>query len=265
MILTYKDKIDNSIVIKSKEIKNEKMYIFTRKSRIISLSIFAVIAIFNIVSLIINPEKFSWAIAIVASIVSIISMLIIKLTSKSIFSLNHQSLCKVVDFINKLSKLILFINSINNFHGEISNEIEKITNGVANSFTDLVINNIDIMFDTIKLLIENKFFTFIMFAFSVILFIPVFFYFVIFNAKLVGTTILLFIPVVNLIFLIRWLLKSKGKFTEYAKIDGKYYKNTRKITVEHYRKEQFKLRVLLISCIFIVFTILFILSLIMLF
>ena len=80
MPLTYKDKIDNSIVIKTKEIKNEKMYISTKKSRMISLIIFSLVAIFNIVSLIINPEKYSWAIAVVACIVSVISMMVIKST-----------------------------------------------------------------------------------------------------------------------------------------------------------------------------------------
>ena len=246
MPLTYKDKIDNSIVIKTKQIKNEKMYISTKKSRMISLIIFSLVAIFNIVSLIINPEKYSWAIAVVACIISVISMMIIKSTSRSIFSLNHQKFCKGVDFVNKTSKLVLFLNSTNNFNGEINDEISYITNGVSNSFLDLVFKNSDILIDTVKVLLETKIFTFILFAVSIVLFIPVFIYFVIFNAKIIGLVILMCIPVVNIIVLVKWLLSTKGKFTEYVKIDGVFYKNTRKITVEHYRKKHFINRLLFV-------------------
>ena len=78
------------------------------------------------------------------------------------------------------------------------------------------------------------------------LFMYLFIYFVIFNAKMLGLTILLCLPIINIIVLVKWLLSTKGKFTEYVKIDGKYYKNTRKITVENYRKKHFVNRLLFV-------------------
>lgn len=239
MFLSYSEKLENSKEVKRKEISRLPFYVKTKKERIKSIISFFVFSIIPLYGIIGNKEA-KWIPYVIATIVGFVTLLLINIFSHSIYSKNRPDLCHKLEFIYKVSKIIVFINAIINFKSKVEKIKLKSVSFYWNSFLGVFDNfSWDSICDFKNIFISDLL-PFLIFAFSVIAFIPVLIYFFIIEVELALKLIPWLIPIVNIVVYIKWLIKRNDIFVHYEEIeDGKYLCSYREITIKGYNLIRF--------------------------
>ena len=269
MFLFYRDKIEHSTVISQKEIKKKYLPISTSKQRIISLVTYILMSLYTIYTCIIlrlNANEIS--LFVIANIISLSSMILIKIISKSVYELNHQKTYLVIDFINKLSKVILFYYAITKFIDAFD---MILFNETLNSNIDLIevirtaiVNKEPQSIQLLQTLWTNDILPAISLLVSVLTFIPILLYFFVINIKMICTVIVWITPGINVITFLYWIFKKHDVFKVYkVKNDETYICETRKINIRGYNANIVLTKLFFSALIigFIVFTITFVFKL----
>ncbi len=254
--MTYREKIKNSTVIKEGIMPKYYFGVMSAEKRKKSVIAFILIAIYTILTKFIFKTIDSFDIMYVVLIANLVFLFILKLISNSLFKLNHFNLYQVVFFLSRVCKLIIFISTFlastayfNEFFKNYYLSIGK-TPRDALMFFEYDFSYIDklFLFDTkiIELVIEGittgfKFNSLVEFInqynfsgeiipyisriVSVILFIPVFFYFLFANIKyifkFIKWTIIICIPIVNIVYYIKWLFPKDDLFISHRESEDK--------------------------------------------
>ena len=206
MFLTYNEKLENSEVIGEQVIHKLYFYVRSPKKRIKSILSFLLITGISLYLKINSPNPI-WETFVIATLVSIVSMILLHLFTYSIYERNHPTFCKNLEFINKTAKLFLFNDAIRLFKLKLETFVEKYDTGR---------NYLEILFDAVFKLdgdsweiiigvFNDAVVPTVSFFVAIIVFIPVFFYFLAFNIDLIKKIIPWLIPIVNVVVYFKWL------------------------------------------------------------
>lgn len=301
--MTYQEQLKNSEVIKTGIIPKSYFNLLSPKKRLRSLITFLLIALYTILTKIVFKAN-GFDIIYVVLIVNLISLFILKIISNSIFSLNHINTYNFVFFISRVCKLIIFISVyitssiyfmefFKNYYEAIGEPAKKHIevfginfdyynrvlefefNFYKSLFQDIAnsVNNGAFSFSLVQALIDKYGFSkeLIQFAsreVSILLFIPVFFYFlsadIKYIFKFIKWTIIILIPIYNLVYYFSWLFYKGKTIINYTDSkDPKYMiKETRLLNEEaqkehitHVRGVRFLQSVIIFLMYFILFVI----------
>ena len=241
MFLLYRDKIENSTVIGHNEIKKKYLPLSTPRQRRISLITYILMSLYTVYTcIILKLEAREISLFVIANIISLLSMIFIKIISKSVYELNHQNTYIIVDFINKSAKLVLFYYAIVKFVDsfEIS-QMERVLDFLQ-VVKDAIINRDAAAITTITNLFKSDVLPVVSLFASLVTFIPILIYFLIINIKMVCTVIIWITPGINVLTYLYWLFKRHNVFKVYEVIDNETYDcQTRKINIKGYNLNMF--------------------------
>lgn len=274
--MTYQEQLKNSEVIKTGIIPKSYFNLLSPKKRLWSLITFLLIALYTVLTKIVFRAH-GFDIIYIVLIVNLISLFILKMISNSIFSLNHFNTYIFVFFISRVCKLIIFISVyitstvyfmefFKNYYESIGEPATKHIEALGitfdyynrviqfefNFYKSLIediansVNNGYLNFKTVEALINEYGFSKELLQFasreiSILLFIPVFFYFLSVNIKyifrFIKWSIIMMIPIYNLVYYFRWLFYSGRTIINYTDSkDPKYMiKETRLLNEEAQR------------------------------
>jgi hypothetical protein len=241
MFLLYRDKIENSTVIGHNEIKKKYLPLSTPRQRRISLITYILMSLYTVYTcIILKLEAREISLFVIANVVSLLSMIFIKIISKSVYELNHQNTYVLVDFINKSAKLVLFYYAIMKFIDsfEIS-QMDRILDFLQ-IVKDAIISKDTAAITTITNLFKSDVLPLVSLFASLLTFIPILIYFVIINIKMVCTVIIWITPGINALTYLYWLFKRHNIFKVYeVKDDETFDCQTRKINIKGYNLNMF--------------------------
>lgn len=187
--VTLSEKVNESTVIDSYQIKAETMGIQTKKQRIKSFIFFLIVSLYTIYSKIIMKKDsdvfdtdLMLNISIGCLIFNMFTMLILKILGNSILALNYNKTYKLFVFLNKLSKLCVFGFGVLAFAQRFG-AIAEYKYGLSifeflGEFFNGQIEIIDILNSD-----DNEAIILFSFLISAITFIPTFLYFVVSSLK----------------------------------------------------------------------------------
>lgn len=227
--MTYQEKLNNSVILKTGLIPKASFGIISNKKRKNSIIAFILIAIYTILNKFVfhSIEKFD--IMYVILIVNLVLLFVLKLIANSTFKLNHVTLYSVVFFFSRLCKLILFITAYiqsTEFFLFYFNDYFEILNFEGQFYTCLLEGIARSSFDSLNLLINDYnlnfnelIIPFITREISILLFIPVFLYFlgvyINYVFKFIKILFIALIPIANITYYFKWLLSTDVTFTSY--------------------------------------------------
>lgn len=224
----------------------------TATQRMKSLFLFLLLALYTVYTKVVL-KNYEFDILVVSNIISIISMLYIKITTRSIYALNHYKQYSFVYFINKVAKLLIFVYAAMLYYEALNNATLELFDLKLYEMVPILFGETYYAGEYFGELFLNKPLECISFVFTILVFIPSFFYFLALNIKIIFKIIVWFIPFVNLIVFLKWLFRGTYIFFEYKKDDENFYIiNTRKITNKFYILNKFLLKLLLVAAIVVV-------------
>lgn len=215
--MTLKEKLENSIILDKRCVSMKSLHILTKKQRTLSLVMFVFMCAYTIYSKCILKDNFL-NISFLFVALNLITLCILKFISNSTFALNHHYTNSFIVFLNKVCKLVIFILAISGyvtFFNEYLGENEGIN---LNGFFNLIFKDTERVGDIFWTLFFKDV-RLISCLVTIVLFIPNFIYFFILYIKfyLIGyiLTMVIIIPIVNLILYIVWLSKNNNRFKYY--------------------------------------------------
>lgn len=255
--MTFQQKIDDSIIIRTGKIYYKHMNFLTASQRLRSLFMFFMLALYTVFTKIIL-KNYEFDILVLANIVSLISMLFIKITTRTIFALNHYKLFSFIVFINKVARLVIFIYAAILYYNALTVALYELYDMELFELVYILFTKTYLAGEYFRELFFAMPIEVISFCFTVIVFIPSFFYFFALNLKIIMSVLVWFIPIVNIILLFNWLFRGTYIFYEYKKEDENFYTiNTRKITNKFYILNKFLLKLVFLIIIGVVIYICF--------
>lgn len=222
--MTLQEKLDCSTVIEERRMSRKDLGLLTKKQRKTSLIIFLLMSLYTIYTkIILKYEGFDWPIFFL--VLNIITLFFIKITSNSVFQLNHFTLSKVIIFINKACKIGVFIFSFIAYL-ELFNELYKTLYDCT--FGEYLLQ-ILMHEKTVESLFEvslNNTIKIISFFVSVVLFVPTFLYFIFSTLKSFSFiivyllfAIVLLIPLLNISIYLNFLFDNNKIFYYYRGVE----------------------------------------------
>ena len=239
--MLFEDKLSNSIIIKEKPIPARKMKLPSIQRRHIHISFCFLTCLYTLITkIILSSSKFDLLMAM--TILQIATTITLTFLFKTIYALNHNKQYKVLRFINKVCRLFVFICSfvmyINYFNQVLASYDTTFGKALFNFIITLGINNKPFTY-----LIQNEAIKLLSFFASMIIFIPVLIYFIVFNMKMIINFLILIIPGVNIAAYLIWLFKGNDTFECYIRTSDEFYtKYTRRITINNYKRNKILLK-----------------------
>ena len=232
--ITYQEKLDNSVIVRTDKVYYKELNLPSAKQKRNSLIFFFFMALFTIYTKIILKSS-DFDLLVIVNIVYLLSMFFLKLFSRTVYALNHFEQYRIVRFINNLSRLIIFITSFVMYIETLDLAIMEISgNNLFYNIVQAIGNDFKAQEYLLVLVLENPIKVFSL-IFSVIVFIPVFFYFVYINMYVLLRVIVLCIPLINVLYYFSWLARNNSIFYQYEKSSEFFYdKHHRKITKRFY-------------------------------
>lgn len=261
--MTYREKLKNSTVVKTGLIHKSYFGLMNPKKRLKTVIVFLLLALYTVLTKFVFKTIEKFDIMYVVLIVNLISLFILRLIAHSVFSLNHIKMYKFVFFINRVCKLVIFLTTFvtstiffldffMDYHVNVlgEEELERVELfgmnlnylGYLFQFDYNVMNAIftgitnGFKFDSLINLFNEMNFTFFDYVVpyitrmvSIILFIPIFLYFIgiYFTAFFRGLkyVIIAAIPIYNIYYYCKWLFAPEITFVSYSdSLDSKYVK-----------------------------------------
>ncbi len=256
--MTYREKIKNSTVIKEGIMPKYYFGVMSSKKRKRSIITFLLIALYTVATKFIFKTIESFDFMYVVLIANLVFLFILKLISNSLFKLNHFNLYQVVFFLSRLCKLIIFVSTfltsteyfskffeahylalgqmakdrvnILGYDFTYANELFKydgefvglIVEGLTNNFNFEKLNNLITEYNMLGEIIP-----YISRLVSIVLFVPVFFYFLGANLryifKFIKWTIIACIPFINIIYYLKWLFVVDDLFIAHRESEDKRF------------------------------------------
>ncbi|MGM9969384.1 MAG: hypothetical protein ACI35S_03205 [Anaeroplasma sp.] len=232
--MTYKEKLEKSTIYKTGKIYYKDLNFPTAKQRRTSLVLFVFMALFTIYTkIILQVNKFDFMVFVV--IVSLITTLVLKIVSQSVYALNHYKLVFGCRIINSLCKFLIFISAFNLYFTTLNVATLEMYNETFIEVLENIIKTLDIS-SYMAFLFHYKL-QLISFIGTIIIFIPVFIYLLIVYVKLLFILAIFFIPIFNIFFYLFWVFSNNKTFIEYVKDEDNSLfctKNYRRINVFSY-------------------------------
>lgn len=245
--MLLKEKLDNSIVLKTKTKSLKKAGIQNKKERIISFIIFLFMALFTIYTKIILKDS-SFDLLVILIIINLITLFIITLIDKSPYGMNHIIQYQGLMVLNKLCKVLIFIST---FVTYLLYFKEYIIPKYNMTLFELIKSNI-FSIKSIFSLGASFYIKVISFIISIVLIVPSVLYLIIsliksytIYLKFLLFFFLLFIPILN-IFIIKNYLKNNDIFHYYYISNNRLVIEKRKINNKKYKRKKKILKLILI-------------------
>lgn len=245
--MLLQEKLDNSIVLKTKSKSLKNAGIQSKKERIFSFIIFIFMALFTIYTKIILKDA-SFDLLVILIITNLITLFLITLIDKSTYGMNHIIQYQGLTLLNKVCKVLIFISTFYTYLAYFKEYIIPKYNMTlfelifSDSFSIKAIFSLGISF-YIKV---------ISFLVSIVLIIPSVLYLIIslfksytLYLKFLLFLLLLFIPILN-IFVINRYLKNNDMFEYYYISNNRLVIEKRKINNKNFKKKKKIIKFILI-------------------
>ena len=211
----FERKVRNSIIIKSKTIPVKKLHLISDEKRTKSIVMLLLTIAYSVIAKLVVGD-FSIDFLVAFNVVMFLTDLYLRLNDNSVWALNHYSKISAITMINRLSLLLIFMFTTA-MHIE---ELLDIMNADKEYFDQILLTG-GAWEVFLAIFAERPIFT-ISFAYSVISFIPVLFFFIKFSIKMyarnIWSMLAFIIPIFNIFALIKWVMAFRD-FKEYVLID----------------------------------------------
>lgn len=211
----FERKVRNSIVIKSKTVPAKSLHLISDEKRTRSVVMLLLTIAYSVIAKLVVGD-FSIDFLVVFNVIMFVTDLYLRLNDNSVWALNHYSKVSAITMINRLSLLLIFMFTTA-IHIE---ELLDIINS-NKEYYDGLISGGGVGDAFLAIFAERPIFI-ISFAYSIISFIPVLFFFIKFSIKMyaknIWSTLAFIIPIFNIFALIKWVMAFRD-FKEYVLID----------------------------------------------
>lgn len=212
--------VANSTVIESETIPVKKLHLISDEKRKRSLTILILTIAYSVLSKIILLD-FSLDFLVLLNVVVFATDFYLRANGNSVWALNHYSKVSAVNMINKFATMLIFfwtagmniteLLEIISENQELFDEIMWFANTPSEG-----------RWECFKIIFDERPLFIISFAYSILMILPVLFFFIKFQikyyAKNFWTVLSLLIPVFGIIVIFKWIMAFRN-FKEYVLID----------------------------------------------
>lgn len=213
----------------------KEMHILTKKQRFLSLLMFFFMSAYTLFSKIVLKKDFA-NIAFLFVVLNLLTLAILKFISKSIVGLNHPIIYKIIVFLNKICKLVIFVLAIIGYFTFFNTYLSENYSITLVEYMSLLNSDFETASDIFCELFKKDV-RLLSFIITVVLFIPNAIYFIVFSIKWYFITyvimLLLCLPIVNLIIYIVWLSKNNNTFKHYYIYNNEYVIRENRVIDKH--------------------------------
>ncbi len=216
----FRKMVENSTVIKSENVPVKKLHLIGNEKRMRSLIFLLITFVYTIITNFIVGE-FSMLLLIL-NLVMFGTDFYLRLNDNSVWALNHYSKISAISIINRFAVTFIFFWTT---YMHITELLEIIA--VNKEHFDYLIRvsytPSEGRWECFKIIFDENPVFIISFAYSIITFIPVLFYFIKLSiryySKNILTVVAMAIPILGIVVLYKWIMAFKN-FKEYVLIDN---------------------------------------------
>ncbi len=210
----------NSTVTKSKTVPVSKLHLISNDKRKRSLIILLLTIAYSVISKIVLLD-FSLDFLVLLNVVVFATDFYLRLNDNSVWALNHYSKISSINMLNKIATMLIFFWTT----GMHISELLEIISENQYLFDEIILfanTPSEGRWECFKIIFDERPIFIISFAYSIIMIIPVVFFFVKYQIKHYSKNILtvlsLLVPILGLVVIYKWIMAFRT-FKEYVLID----------------------------------------------
>ncbi len=212
--------VENSTVIKSETVPVKKLHLISDDKRKRSLIILILTIAYSVISKIVLLD-FSLDFLVLLNVVAFATDFYLRVNDNSVWALNHYSKISSVNMINKIATMLIFFWTT----GMHITELLEIISENEYLFDEIMLfayTPSEGRWECFKIIFEERPMFIISFAYSIIMFIPILFFFIRYQIKYYSKNFLailsLLVPILGLVVIYKWIMAFRN-FKQYVLIN----------------------------------------------
>lgn len=216
----FKKMVENSTVIKTETVPVKKLHLISDDKRKRSLIILILTIAYSVISKIILLD-FSLDFLVLLNVVAFATDFYLRVNDNSVWALNHYSKISSINMLNKIATTLIFFWTTGMHITELL-EIIKENQYLFDEIMMFAYTPSEGRWECFKIIFEERPMFIISFAYSIIMFIPILFFFIRYQIKYYSKNFLavlsLLVPILGLVVIYKWIMAFRD-FKEYVLID----------------------------------------------